>query len=77
MYWYPKLQDYPYVQITFAGVDYSQSAPLVIAPQPDSLLRVFMVAKPLERFTEIPEQQLEKFERKGFAVVEWGGTIVE
>lgn len=76
MYWYPKLQEYPYVQITFAGEDYNQSAPLKITPKPDSLLRVFMVAKPLDTPKAVEPQKLEKFERKGFSVVEWGGTII-
>ena len=76
MFWYPKLQDYSYVQITFAGEDYNQSAPLKITPKPDSLLRVFMVAKPLEAPIQVEPQKLERFERKGFSVVEWGGTIV-
>lgn len=77
MYWYPKLQEYPYVQITFAGKDYTDIAKLDISPKPDSLLRVFMVVKPLREFIEIQEQKLHKFERKWFSVVEWGGTIVE
>jgi len=47
MYWYPKLQDYQYVQIRFAGDEYTQLAKLNITPTPDSILRVFMVAKPL------------------------------
>jgi hypothetical protein len=76
MFWYPKLQDYSYVQITFAGEDYNQSAPLKITPKPDSFLRVFMVAKPLDAPIQIEPQILEKFERKGFSVVEWGGTII-
>lgn len=64
MFWYPKLQDYPYVQITFAGKDYTDSAKLEISPEPDSLLRVFMVAKPLQEFVSIPPQTFPKFERK-------------
>lgn len=77
MYWYPKLQQYSYIQITFAGKDYTDTAKLNITPTPDSLLRVFMVAKPLSEYKEIPEQKLSKFERKWFSVVEWGGTIVQ
>jgi hypothetical protein len=77
MFWYPKLQDYPYLQITFAWDDYSESAPLEISPKPDSLLRVFMVAKPLKSPINIEPQTFTPFERKGFSVVEWGGTIVE
>ena len=77
MFWYPKLQEYPYVEITFAGEDYTASAPLKITPKPDSLLRVFMVAKPLDMPIAIEPQKLERFDRKGFSVVEWGGTILE
>jgi hypothetical protein len=76
MFWYPKLQEYQYVQITFAGEDYTNSAPLEISPKPDSLLRVFMVAKPLDAPIAIELQKFETFERRGFSVVEWGGTIV-
>jgi hypothetical protein len=77
MFWYPKLQNYPYIQITFAWEDYADIAKLDINPKPDSLLRVFMVAKPLTESIQIPEQKLQKFERKWFSVVEWGGTIVK
>lgn len=77
MFWYPKIQYYPYVQITFAGSDYTDGAKLNISPKPDSLLRVFMVAKPLLEYKELPKQTFEVFLRKGFSVVEWGGTIIE
>lgn len=77
MYWYPKLQDYPYVQITFAGKDYTNKAILDITPKPDSLLRVFMIAKPLSEYQNIQPQTFEKFERNGFSVVEWGGTVIQ
>ncbi len=77
MYWYPKLQEYPYIQITFAGEDYTNMVKLNITPTPDSLLRVFMVAKPLREYKQIPEQKFTKFERKWFSVVEWWGTIVQ
>jgi hypothetical protein len=76
MYWYPKLQSYPYIQITFAGRDYTDNTPLKITPNPDSILRLFMVAKPLKNFQEIEPQNIEKFERKWFSVVEWGWTII-
>lgn len=77
MFWYPKLQHYPYVQITFAGKEYEHMAPLKITPKPDSLLRVFMLAKPLDTYKEIPKQEIIPFNRNGFSVVEWGGMMVE
>ena len=30
----------------------------------------------LDQYTEIPEQKLEKFERHGYSVIEWGGVEV-
>jgi len=40
------------------------------------MLRVFMAYKPLEKAVNIPEQELARFERTGFSVIEWGGTAV-
>ena len=77
VYWYPLMKDNPYNLIHFAGKEYTDAAPLTITPTPDSLLRVFMVYKPLTEKMEIPEQSLASFERKGFSVVEWGGTEVK
>lgn len=41
------------------------------------MLCVFMVYKPLQEYQDIPEQELQSFERVGFSVVEWGGTELE
>lgn len=76
VYWYPILQKNPYNLIHFAWKEYTDSAKLTITPTPDSLLRVFMVYKPLQEKIDIPEQKLPTFERKGFSVVEWGGTEI-
>jgi hypothetical protein len=48
----------------------------MITPKPDSELRVFMVYKPLKKKIDLPEQKLQPFERRGFTVVEWGGSKV-
>lgn len=77
VYWLPKLQENKYNLIYFAGEEYDENAKLEITPTPDSILRVMMVYKPLDKPIEIKEQKLEKWERKGFAVVEWGGTEVK
>ena len=52
-------------------------AKLEVTPEPDSMLRVFMVYKPLETAIEIEEPTIEPFERTGFTVVEWGGTEIK
>ncbi len=77
VYWLPRLRQNPYNLISFQGHEYSDSARLEIAPLPDSLLRVYMIAKPLDAYVEIEPQEFEDFAREGFTVVEWGGSIVE
>lgn len=77
VFWLPKMEKNKYNLIYFAGKEYTDNAKLTIAPTPDSILRVFMVFKPLDKYVQIPPQQLESFERKGFSVIEWGGTEIE
>ncbi|MFH0755426.1 MAG: hypothetical protein V1910_02040 [bacterium] len=74
VYWYPKMKDNKYNLIHFAGDEYTQTAPLTIVPKPDSMLRVFMVFKPLNNMIDIKPQEIKSFVRKGFTVIEWGGT---
>ena len=73
VYWLPIMQENKYNLITFAGEDYENLAQLKITPQPDSILRIMMVYKPLNEYIEVEEQELNPFIRKGFTVVEWGG----
>lgn len=72
-YWLPRMQDNPYNLITFQTDAYTERAQLEITPEPDSLLRVFMVFQPLAEPVSIEPQTLPGFERKGFVAVEWGG----
>lgn len=76
VYWLPKMQDNPYNLIAFQKDVYTEHAELHITPEPDSVLRVFMAYQALDEPEEVPEQELETFEREGFAVVEWGGAEV-
>ncbi len=77
IYWLPKLEANEYNLLSFQFDNYASSAPLEITPTPDSILRVFLSMKPLNEYVEIEPQQLPEFERRGFTVVEWGGTWVE
>ncbi len=77
VYWYPLMQNNKYNLIHFADEQYSGSAQLIINPHPDSILRIFMVYKPLQTMVEIQEQKFKPFERNGFTVIEWGGTKAE
>lgn len=77
VFWLPQMQNNPYNLITFQQENYTEAAKLLIDPQPDSILRVFMVYKPLKEKIAIEEPVIDKFERKGFTVVEWGGTQLQ
>ena len=51
--------------------------PLMVSPIPNSVIRVMMDTKPLDKKISLKEQKLTSPVRTGFTVVEWGGTIVE
>ncbi|MBQ7359440.1 MAG: hypothetical protein IJW63_05025 [Lachnospiraceae bacterium] len=76
IYWLPRMEGNAYNLISFQGAAYTDTAKLGISPQPDSVLRVFMVWQSLDEPIEIERQELPSFERTGFAVVEWGGSEV-
>ena len=70
------MEQNPYNLISFQSSAYADHAVLTVTPEPDGLLRVFMVWKPLESPVELPAQNLPVFSRSGFTVVEWGGAEV-
>lgn len=76
VYWYPRLMNIPLMQIYFGGKEYTESAPLTVQPRPDSMLRVFMVVRPLKEPVSLSPQKIPSFDRKGFSVVEWGGALL-
>ena len=76
VYWLPRMEPNPYNLIAFQSAAYTDHARLTIAPEPDSLLRVFMAWRPLEAPAVIPPQDLPAFDRAGFTVVEWGGAEI-
>lgn len=76
VYWLPQLECNPYNLISFQSENYTDSAKLEITPKPNTMIRVFMAWMPLEEAVQIESQILTSTERKGFTVVEWGGTKV-
>lgn len=68
------MKDNKYNLVHFADKEYTDTAPLSITPKPDSILRVFMVFKPLDKEIEVIPQEIKSFDRTGFSVIEWGGT---
>lgn len=75
IYWLPKMQDNKYNYIRFASLEeINEYMPLELSVKPDTIIRICMQYKPLNKFMEVEEQELATPERKGFVVVEWGGT---
>ncbi len=76
-FWLPHMEKNAYNIITFRGEDYTDNAKLNIAPQPDTVIRVFMTYAPSDEYVEIAPQTLSKAsDRSGFTVVEWGGAVL-
>ncbi|MBQ7123727.1 MAG: hypothetical protein IJO01_03845 [Oscillospiraceae bacterium] len=73
-YWVPKMQENKYNLISFSGAEYSEIAKLTVDPKPDSVIRIHMMWKAHDEPIEIEPQVLPTYERKGFTLVEWGGT---
>ena len=77
IYWLPKLQSYPYVYIRFqTAEEINNNMPLKFSKEPDTLIRVIMEWEGLENPITIQNQTLNQIDRKGFTIVEWGGTEI-
>lgn len=75
MYWLPVLESNEKSLVYFELTsELQKDNELIISPTPDSLLRVLMYVKKVDKEVSIKEQILPTFERVGFTVVEWGGT---
>lgn len=77
IYWLPQLEANPYNAIYFATSEYEKVVQLDITPTPETQIRVMMVWEGLQEKIYLPTQILPQTpERKGFTVVEWGGTNI-
>ena len=74
IYWLPMMENSPYNVISFQTDIYTNMAKLDIDPVPDTMIRVFMAWSPSDEYVKMESQELSAPERKGFCVVEWGGT---
>lgn len=78
IYWLPKLEENKYNLIRFESLDViNEQMPLDIKPTPDTLIRVFMEYKSLDKKIDIKQQKLNSINREGFTVVEWGGSLIK
>lgn len=76
-YWAPMMKQNEWNLVSFQTERYEELARLIINPRPDTLLRVFMVFKKVNGSVDIKAQKLKKMKRKGFTVVEWGGSNLD
>ena len=77
IYWLPRMEGNAYNLISFQKEIYTDNAVLTVDPAPDTVLRVFMTYKSLEYPIRVLPQKLEKIERTGFTLVEWGGAEIQ
>ena len=77
VYWLPLMEQNLYNVISFQNDIYTDAARLTVNPTPNTLIRVFMAWQGTDTYMELPKQELVAPERKGFTVVEWGGTEIK
>ena len=73
-FWLPVLLNNKISFCSFQTQKFFDHIPMNVTPKPDTLIRVFLTIKKIDAPMEIKEQKLEPNERKGFTVVEWGGS---
>ena len=80
-YWGPKMivKDYCLIQFISGEKYESEIAGINVKPLPQSMLRLFMFITPLDEAItpyQIKPPKIEKFNRTGFTILEWGGSIL-
>ncbi|HRY37027.1 MAG TPA: hypothetical protein P5230_04135 [Candidatus Magasanikbacteria bacterium] len=77
-FWQPKLEEKDFAFVTFLPQnEFDALAPLTVSPQPDKVIRVFMIYEPLDNFVKVAPLKIETPVRTGFTVVEWGGRLLK
>ena len=78
IYWLPRLEANKYNYIRFLTNDEMNDVQkLSVNPKPDTVIRIMMSYKGLDRPINVREQKLKTAARAGFTVVEWGGTEIK
>ena len=78
IFWLPKLDKNKYNYVRFeTRKEIDSYMKLDINPKPDTIIRVWMDYKPLDKMINVEEQILETPQREGSTVVEWGGSLIK
>ena len=75
-FWLPQIKKNKFSLLSFQTEEFFRNFEEKIEPKPDSVLRIFLSVKKIDKKCDVEEQQLTKVERKGFTVVEWGGSMI-
>ena len=73
-FWLPVLLRNKLSLCSFQTEKFFKNMELNVTPKPDSMIRIFLVIKKLDAPINVKEQKLVSVERKGYTVVEWGGS---
>ena len=74
-FWLPVLLKNKLSLCSFQTEEFFKNFEMKIEPKPDSVLRIFLSIKKIENIMNVEEQKLPNCERKGFTIVEWGGSL--
>lgn len=78
MYWLPIMeQDGDNLVHFHFTEDRQKQNEIILDPPADSLFRVSIEIKKVNKKVSIKEQKIERFERVGFSALEWGGSIIK
>lgn len=73
-YWLKDLRRANYYEIKLLDDKFlNENMELIIAPKPETFLRLNFYFRPLNSKHKLKEPELKNVERKGFTVIEWGG----
>lgn len=77
-YWLPTLLGNPYTLVELVEAStYARYAQLHITPQPDTVIRPFMILRRSEVPVDVGAPAFPRPARRGFTVVEWGGADLD
>ena len=73
-YWLPVLLKNKISLCSFQTEKFFDNFKLNVSPKPDTMIRIFLSIKKINVPFDIKEQKLEKNERRGYTLIEWGGS---
>lgn len=78
IYWLPKMEKNKYNYIRFQTIEeINNYMSLEVNPKPDTIIRILMTYKKLDKKIDVKGQKLTPSVREGFTVVEWGGSEIK